>query len=125
MVECRVRALGEARRRPNLYSAELIKSASGSIGFLSLLVLVLVLVDVLVEVEVEAESEVAETGAKPATRREALALASMDFILGCCCHVLEGLGPALRIWRLDATFVFSLLVWFAAVMIICYVMLID
>lgn len=119
MVECRVRALGEARRRPNLYSAELIKSASGSIGFLSLLVLVLVLVDVLVEVE--AESEVAETGAKPATRREALALASMDFILGCCCHVLEGLGPALRIWRLDATLVFSLLVWFAAVMIICYV----
>ena len=89
MVECRVRTLGEARRRPNLYSAELIKSASGSIGFLSLEG---GLVDVVVEAVV-----VVEAGAKPATRREAWALASMDFILGCCCHVLDGLGPALRV----------------------------
>ena len=92
MVECRVRALGEARRRPNLYSAELIKSASGSIGFLSLEGgLVLVVVELLV---VEAA---VDAGAKPATRRDAWALASMDFILGCCCHVLDGLGPALRV----------------------------
>jgi hypothetical protein len=26
----------------------------------------------------------------------------MDFILGCCCHVLEGLGPFWRCWRLVA-----------------------
>jgi len=67
----------------------LIKSASGSIGFLSL-------EGGLVEVLV-VEVAVAEAGAKPATRREAWALASMDFILGCCCHVLDGLGPALRV----------------------------
>ena len=37
---------------------------------------------------------------RPASSRYALARAADDLRLGCCCHVLAGLGPCMRRCRL-------------------------
>ena len=72
--------------RPNLTSGELRSSLgssrSSAVGFLPW------------------DLDVEEDLWRPASSRYALARAADDLRLGCCCHVLAGLGPCMRRCRL-------------------------